>query len=150
MSIVYLIAFDNKLKKTEYLYQDIFSLKVFSNEDGILFDKNLTNLEDEISKKVFQQRHVYSIKCTVPLCFKETDKVAICSEYYNCEKKQLIWLKNFIKDNLSETSDILFYKVALGHSINYTKIKTKKIKIDKLNVEVKNFDFDNEIYQFVL
>lgn len=55
MSITYLIAFDKKLNKTNFLYQNILPSKkfVFCEEDGIKFEEKLFPQEQDIAKKCF-------------------------------------------------------------------------------------------------
>ena len=99
MSVSYLIAFDKSLTKTNYLYKYILDSKktVWGQSDGILFSDKLYPQEQEIACSLFPQRKVYSIRSSVPLSYKGSDRVNISDDYYLCEKEQVVWFLNFLK-----------------------------------------------------
>lgn len=151
MSVSYLIAFDKSLTKTNYLYKYILKSKqtVFFENDGILFSDKLYPQEQEIALNLFPQRKVYSIRSSVPLSYKYSDKSNVCESYYTCEKEQLEWFINFLKKHINEDEDCLFITICLGHPINYSKILAKQVNINNFTLPDKNFEFDDYIYQFV-
>lgn len=151
MSITYLIAFDKKLNKTNFLYRNILPSKkfVFSEDDGIKFEEKLFPQEQDIANKMFFGRCVYSIRSTLSLDCNENDIDNIAPVYYTVAKEQLEWFKSFLAKNIKPDQDVLFLKIALGHPINYSKILSQKVNVK--NIEIgNNFDFTPElIYQFV-
>lgn len=153
MSVTYLIAFDKgtELQKINYFYKHILNSKktVFSENDGIKFDKELWPQEMDIAQNLFQGRDVYAIRSSVPMSYKPTDNV-VSDEYLQCEKEQLEWFKQFVKKHLTKFNDILFLQIGLGHPINYYKILSKQIPIDTLEFPEDEFCFEPYIYQFVL
>ena len=152
MSLTYLIAFEKgkRLQKTDYLYKYILPSKktVFREDDGILFDEKLWPQECDIAQNLFNGREVYGIRSEVYLEFES--KYDNLQNYLLCAKEQIVWFKSFIKKHLTENNDILFFPVWLGHPINYSKIPTKKVPIDTLDVSGDSFYFDDCIYWFVL
>ena len=151
MSISYLIAFDKDLNKTEYLYKFILKSKqtVWNEDDGINFSDKLYPQEQDIAKTMFPQRKVYSIRSSVPLAYKQGDKEAVCDSYYNCEKEQLAWFINFLKKQIKCDEDVLFLKINLGSLIDYSKILSKRVDLNDLELPQNEFNFDNCVYQFV-
>ncbi len=151
MSVSYLIAFDKSLTKTDYLYRFILKSKqtVFFENDGIVFSDKLYPQEQEIALNLFPQRKVYSIRSSVPLSYDSSDKSNISDNYYTCEKEQLAWFLNFLKEHIHVNDDVLFLKIKLGQPINYSKILTKQVDINDICLPEYNFAFDNHIYQFV-
>lgn len=151
MSVSYLIAFDKELTKTEYLYKFILENKktVFFENDGILFNNKLYPQEYEIASNLFPQRKVYSIRASVPLNYKESDRLNVGENYYICEKEQLLWFIEFLKKHIKSNEDVLFLKVNLGHPINYSKIIARQVDVNDIELTKNDFEFDNYIYQFV-
>lgn len=151
MSVSYLIAFDKCLNKTDYLYKFILDSKktIWELSDGILFSDELYPQEKEIANNLFPQRKVYSIRPSVPLSYKESDRVNICDDFYICEKEQLLWFFKFLKKNIKYNEDVLFLKINLGQPIDYQKIYAKQFDVDDIVLPEKEFTFDNHIYQFV-
>lgn len=150
MSIVYLIGFDKKLTKNQFLYKDILKSKktVFSENDGITFTLKLLPQEDDIAKKLFQGRVVYSIRATVPLDCNLQDKENIGEEYYMCEKEQLEWFIGFLRKHISSDEDCLFVQIALGAPINYRGILSKGLDLNQIKIS-DNFSFcPGLVYQF--
>ena len=151
MSVSYLIAFDKSLTKTDYLYKFILENKqtAFFENDGILFSDKLYPQEQEIASNLFPQRKVYSIRSSVPLSYKSSDKSNISENYYTCEKEQLVWFVDFLKKHIHADEDVLFLKINLGQPINYSKILAKQINVNDISLPENDFTFDNHIYQFV-
>ena len=150
MSIAYLIGFDKKLTKNQFLYKDILKSKkiVFCENDGITFTLQLLPQEDDIAKKLFQGRVVYSIRATVPLDCNLQDKGDIGEEYYMCEKEQLEWFIEFLKKHISSDEDCLFVQIALGTPINYQEILSKCLDLNQIKIS-DNFSFcPGLVYQF--
>ncbi|MDD4351272.1 MAG: hypothetical protein PHP83_03730 [Clostridia bacterium] len=151
MSVTYLIAFDKKLTKTEYLYKDILKSKktVFSDDDGIVFELKLFPQEEDIAKNIFQSRVVYSIRASVPLSCNLSDKENIAEEYYICEKEQLDWFKDFLKKHIAWYEDVLFIQIALGSPIKYSGMLSQQVDVNDIIID-NNFLFTPKlIYQFV-
>lgn len=151
MSVSYLIAFDKCLSKTDYLYKFILKGKktVFGDNDGIIFSDKLYPQEKDIANNLFPQRKVYSIRSSVPLSYKNSDRMSICENYYICEKEQLEWFLTFIKKHINYDEDVLFLKLNLGHPINYSKILSKQVDVSNIVLPEDQFAFDDCIYQFV-
>ena len=151
MSVSYLIAFDKDLNKTNYLYKYILNSKktVWNQNDGIVFSENLFPQEKEIAQNLFQQRKVYSIRSSVPLSYRTLDKENVSPEYYLCEKEQIKWLLEFLKKQIKYDEDVLFLKINLGNPIDYSKILSKQVDVNDIDLPEDEFAFENYIYQFV-
>lgn len=150
MSVAYLIGFDKKLTKDNFLYKDILKSKktVFSENDGITFTLQLLPQEVDIAQKLFQGRVVYSIRATVPLDCNLQDKENIGEEYYLCEKEQLEWFIGFLKKHISSDEDCLFVQIALGAPINYQEFLSKNLDVNQIKIS-DDFSFSPRlVYQF--
>lgn len=153
MSIVYFlsIAKEFKLKKTDYKYCEIFEQyeNIISSDDGIFFDNNLWDSEVEALGDIFQQRNTYSIRSTIELEFNQKQK-DISQDYYIAAKKQIIWLKKFIKDTIKKFDSVFIIRLTLGNKTKFGKIKTEYIEIDNFSIPIDCFSFEPlTIYQFV-
>ena len=150
MSVAYLIGFDKKLTKDNFLYKDILKSKktVFSENDGITFTLQLLPQEVDIAQKLVQGRVVYSIRATVPLDCNLQDKENIGEEYYLCEKEQLEWFIGFLKKHISSDEDCLFVQIALGAPINYQEFLSKNLDVNQIKIS-DDFSFSPRlVYQF--
>lgn len=151
MSISYLIAFDKKLPKTTFYYKYILESKktIWGDDDCIIFSDKLFPQEQEIAKNMFPQRVVYSIRPSVSLSYKSSDKDNVSQDYYLCEKEQIKWLIEFLKKHIKSNEDVLFLTIGLGHPIDYSKILSKQIDVNDMILPENEFNFDNYVYQFV-
>ena len=156
MSTTYLIAFEKgkRLQKTKYFYKDVLPSKkfVFSETNSIFFDEKLWPQEYDIAQNLFKGREVYGVRPSVYFDFEPSTTIPINEDVYLlCAKEQIVWFKSFIKKHLTDDNDILFLQINLGHPIDYSKIPTKKVPIDTLDVSGESFDFEGYvIHQFVL
>ena len=152
MSVAYFIAFDKPLSKTNYQYKYIFEDKwiLFEEDDGVLFEDNLSGQEKIALGTLFNQRKVYSIMSTIPFETIVKNKGEIKEGYYEHQLLLLKWFKSFIKKQLAQNGDILFFKTNIGEKPHYEKITCDYVDIDKWNIDSNFFKFDNNvIYQFV-
>lgn len=152
MSVAYFIAFEKKLKAVDYRYKDMFGFNGLnlSEDDGILFQENLSSAEKMAVGNLFQQRAVYSVRASVPFEFNESYKLQLSEGYYQTARNQIIWLKKFIKERLKKSHEVFFIRMSLGHKIDYSKIVSEYIDVEQFEIPEKDFTFEPlVIYQFV-
>ncbi|MDR3293034.1 MAG: hypothetical protein LBT20_02900 [Clostridiales bacterium] len=153
MSVAYFIASDKPFSKNVYEYKYILDgLKADDMwyDSKISFDETLWESEDKAIGPLFKGLYRYSIRSAAPFGF-EKNLIRADIQYYDYAKKQIVWLKSFLKKHLKKAKTIFIVKLVLGHENDYARLRIRKIDINDFNVEDREeFLFDgNFIYQFV-
>ncbi len=151
MSISYLIAFDKKLNKTEYLYKDILKNQVYDIGDDakFIFNENLSLGEEEVCRKIFQQRKAYSIHTIIPLGCKLEDCKKYDENYYKCRSTQMAWFIKFLKSHIDRYEDVLLAKFDLQKPITFSNMLSEMVNLSSIEIPINDFEFSDCIYQFV-